>query len=360
MAVAAGTDMAVPLRIAVLAPIAHQFPPPGYGPWEQVAYDLVEGLVALGHDVTVFAAGGGHSSGRFVATTTEALEGSTLDPRLTEEEHVFRSIEAVVDGDYDVLHSHVHVHALSFSRFLSCPMVSTLHGAAWNQAHHPLLAAYKDQPFVSISDAERLFLPDLNYVATVYNGIDLASFPLREEKEDFLLFAGRLAPEKAPDLAIDAARRCGARLLLAGMIEPKYRAYFDHEVNPRLGDGIEYLGERTRPQMAELVSRARGLLMPLRWAEPFGLVVAEAFASGTPVVAWRLGAMEELIVEGVNGFLVDGVAEASAAVGKLADLEPGTIRGLAIDRFSRTAMASSYADVYRRLIDREKQTTPGV
>ncbi len=341
----------VTLRIAMLAPIAHGFPPPGYGPWEQVAYDLVEGLVELGHDVTVFAAAGGRSSGRLVATVSEPLDGSLLDPRLTEELHVFRAMEAVVENRFDVLHSHLHVHTLGFSRFLPCPMVSTLHGSAWNEVHHPILASYKEQPFVSISESERQFLPDLNYVATVHNGIDLELFPLRERKEDFLLFAGRMAPEKAPDLAIQVARRTGRRLLLAGLIEPKYRGYFDAEIKPRLGEGIDYVGEAQRPELAELLGKAAALLMPLRWAEPFGLVVVEGFAAGTPVVAWRDGAMPELVLEGVNGFLVSGVEEASAAVERLGDLDPIAIHASARDRFSRSAMAAGYAAVYERLVN---------
>lgn len=341
--------MPVTLRIAMLAPIAHAFPPPGYGPWEQVAYDLVEGLVELGHDVTVFAAGGGRSSGRLVATVSEPLDGSLLDPRLTEELHIMRTMEAVVESRFDVLHSHLHVHALGFSRFLPCPMVSTLHGSAWNEVHHPILASYKDQPFVSISASERQFLPDLNYVATVHNGIDFELFPLQERKDDFLLFAGRMAPEKAPDLAIEVARRSNRRLLLVGLIEPKYRSYFETEIQPRLGDGIEYMGEAKRPELAGLLGKAAALLMPLRWAEPFGLVVVEAFATGTPVVAWRAGAMPELILDGFNGFLVASVEEACAAVERLRDLEPIAIHASARDRFSRLAMAERYVTVYERL-----------
>jgi glycosyltransferase involved in cell wall biosynthesis len=320
-----------------------------------VAYDLVEGLVELGHDVTVFAAGSGESSGRFVSTTRQALEGSDLDPRLAEEAHVFRTIEAVADGGFDILHSHLHVHALGFSRFLPCPMVSTLHGSAWNRAHHLLLTAYRDRPFVSISDAERQFLPELNYVATVHNGIDFDSFSLQEKKEDYLFFAGRLAPEKAPDLAIEVAKGADRRLVLAGIIEDKYQDFFERKIAPQLGAGIVYVGEATRPQLQILLGNASGLLMPLRWPEPFGLVVVEAFARGTPVIAWREGAMPELVTDGVNGFLVGGVDEASAAVARLGDLNPAVVRRSARDRFSRLAMAAGYVSVYQRLIGRDRE-----
>ncbi|MFQ5592339.1 MAG: glycosyltransferase, partial [Phycisphaerae bacterium] len=224
------------MRIAMLAPISWPLPPPGYGPWEQIAYNLTEELVKLGHDVTLFAAGGTTSAATVVTScpralsawlrsdgdcrkgidpSTGLLEGPP-DPRVWENLHIAKCMERAADGAFDIVHSHLHVHALGFSRLIRCPLVSTLHGAAWVCATHPMFLAYWDLPYVSISNAERTMLPELNYVGTVYNGIRVADFPFEAAKDDYLLFAGRLAPEKGPAEAIEVAQRSGRRLLLAG------------------------------------------------------------------------------------------------------------------------------------------------
>lgn len=339
------------LRIGVLAPITHSLPPDGYGPWERVAYETVEGFVELGHYVTLFAPNGAQTSAQnFVPTVPTALTGSALDPRLTEELHIARAMETAMEEKLDVIHSHLHVHALGYSRLIGCPLVSTLHGVAWNEVHHPFLEEYREQPFVSISDSERRFLPGLNYVATVYNGINLADFELTVQKDDYLLFAGRLAPEKAPDLAIEIARLSGHRLLIAGATEPRHQSFFEEQVESRLGDGVEYLGAQSRSDLRRLLARAKAVLMPLRWDEPFGLVVVEALASGTPVIGWRRGAIPELIEDGRQGFLVADVAEAVSAVGKLVQIDPRVARARVESRFSRAVMAQGYVDVFRRLV----------
>lgn len=338
------------MRIGVLAPVTHPLPPPGYGPWERVAYDLAEGLVELGHDVTVFAPEGSRTSARLWPTCPAPLEGSLQDPRLTEELHIGQAMQAGTELDLEVMHSHLHVHALPFAPLIPFPMVSTLHGAAWNQAHHPALRFYRQQSFVSISDAERRFLPELNYLATVYNGIALDEFPLQFEKEPYLVFAGRLAPEKAPDLAIAVAHQAGFPLQLVGQLEEKHRDYYESEISPHLNGKIEHLGDVPRETLREVVGRARALVMPLRWDEPFGLVVVEAMALGTPVVAWRRGAMPELINHGGDGFLVDSVEHAVEAVARVGELDPVQVRH-GSSRFSRQAMARGYVRVYQEILE---------
>jgi glycosyltransferase involved in cell wall biosynthesis len=218
------------LRVAMLAPVSWTVPPVGYGPWEQVVSNLTEQLVMLGHEVTLFAAAGSRTTARLVPTVPhpfslwpeeERNAPRRLDPvsgllegppdfRAWEQRHIATCIEAARDGAYDLIHSHLHVHALVFSRLVPCPLVSSLHGAAWVRASHAVFDRYADQPFVSLSDAERQLKPDLNYVATVHNGIDLEAFPLCREKEDYLLFAGRLAPEKGAAEAVAIARRSGS------------------------------------------------------------------------------------------------------------------------------------------------------
>jgi glycosyltransferase involved in cell wall biosynthesis len=359
------------MRIAMLAPISWPLPPTGYGPWELVASNLTEELVGLGHDVTLFAAGGTRSGARVVCTSPHALEtwpdhernrprafdaASGLlegppDARILEEMHIAACMERAAAGEFDVVHSHLHAHALGFGRLIPCPLVSTLHGSAWVRACHPILLAYRDLPFVSLSEAERQFLPELNYVATVHNGIRLEEFPFHPDKEDYLLFSGRLSPEKGPDTAIEVARRSGRRLLLAGMIEPQYQAFFDAEIRPHVDGGqVEFLGLLSQPQLVPYLQKAAGVLFLGRWAEPFGLSAVEAQACGTPLIATRRGALPEIIVADETGFVVDSADEAVVAAAKLGSLAPAACRDNAESRFSTTVMARGYEAVYAQLV----------
>jgi glycosyltransferase involved in cell wall biosynthesis len=357
----------------MLAPISWPLPPGGYGPWEQVAYNLTEELVTLGHNVTLFAAGGSRTTARLVATIPHALaiwpeaercRPRSFDPatgllegppdaRALEELHVAQCMERAAEGEFDVVHSHLHVHALVFARLIRCPLVSTLHGAAWVRAAHPVLKAYKDLPFVSLSDAERKFLPELNYVATVYNGIRIEGFPFEPHKDDYLLFAGRLAPEKGAAEAVQVALRAGRRLLMAGLIEPQYQDYYDRRIKPYVdGQRVEYLGLLSQAELAPVYRKAAGVLFLISWAEPFGLVAVEGQASGTPLIATRFGALPEIIVEGETGFVVDSLDEAVAAVDRLDRISPAACRQNAEQRFTAAQMAEGYEAVYRSLIER--------
>lgn len=359
------------MRIGMLAPISWPLPPTGYGPWELVVYNLTEELVKLGHEVTVFAAAGSKISAKLIKTCpyalslwpepernrprghdprTGLLEGPP-DARVLEQLHISRCMERAAAGEFDVVHSHLHVHALVFARLIACPLVTTLHGAAWVRSAHPALLAFKEMPFVSLSDAERQFLPELNYVATVHNGIRLEHFPFEPDKDDYLLFAGRLAPEKGAAEAVEIARRTGRRLKLAGLIEPQYQDYFDTTVRPFLdGRQIEYLGLLSQAELAPVYRKAAAVLFMISWAEPFGLVAVEAQASGTPLIATRYGALPEIIREGETGFVVDSIEQAIDAVDRLETLSPQACRRNAESRFSAAHMAKGYEAVYRSLI----------
>lgn len=342
------------MRIALLAPITHAVPPTGYGPWERVVADLARGLVREGHDVTVFAAGGSQVGARVVATTPAPLDDwrydQVADPRIWEEIHIAELARQARAGTFDLVHNHLHVHALGYAEHLPCPMVTTLHGVGWNQAVHPALDRYSHLPFVSISDAERRFYPGLDYVATVYNGVDSGAFPYGDGDGDYLLFAGRMSPEKAPHRALEVAVRAGRRLLLAGPVEEQHQDYFETRVAPLLDSDRINLGPVDSGRMGELYRGAEALLMPLDWDEPFGLVVGEALMSGTPVVAWRRGAMPELIEDGTTGFVVGAIEEAVEALARLDRLDRKQCRQAAEARFDLRVMTAGYVAVYSRLV----------
>ena len=340
------------LRIGMIAPISHHFPPSGYGPWERVCHDLTEGLVELGHRVLVFAPVGSTTSGDLHPTVPTTLEeaaalGLPHDGRVWETHHIGIAIDESVRQRVDVIHSHLHVHALGYASYVPMPLVTTLHGAAWNVNHHLLLSAHSQQPFVSLSDAERAFMPSLNYVSTVHNGIQVDEYPFGRHPDARLAFVGRMAPEKAPHLAIAAAVGAGLPLMLIGPMEARHRGYFETEVEPHLGPTVTYLGPLPKDETWQLVAHCRALIMPLSWEEPFGLVVIESLAVGTPVVGWRRGALPELIYDGVTGFLVDGVPEAIGALDRIGDIDRTRCRAVAENRFSHIAMANGYVEAYR-------------
>jgi len=359
-----------PLRIGMLAPISWPMPPKGYGPWEQVAYNLSEELVRRGHEVTVFAAGGSKVSGKLIVTCPHPLEQwgepersmpRALNPQtgflegppdgvLYEEMHIAECLKMAAAGAFDIVHNHLHAHTLQFADLVDTPMVTTLHGVAWNKANHPALLARKDYPFVSLSEKERDFLPELNYVATVANGIVVDDFPLVREKEDYLLFAGRLAPEKGPAEAVELARRTNRRLILAGMIEGQYRGYYAEKIAPFVdGEQICYRGLITQKELAPLYQKAAAVLFLLKWDEPFGLVAAEAQATGTAIIAFPRGSMPEIVQDGKTGFLVENMDQACEAVEKLNSIDPTVCRKNAEQNFSAAVMTDKYEAVYYSL-----------
>ena len=334
-------------RIGMIAPISHSYPPSGYGPWERVAHDLTERLVAMGHDVKLFAAAGSVTSAHLIETVMAPLDSSGADPRLEEERHLSIVMEAARSGAFDVIHSHLHVHGLVFSRLIPTPIVTTLHGVAWDQATHPLLLQYAEMPFVSLSQSERAFLPELNYVATIPNGIRTSEIPVGGGDGGYLVFVGRMAPEKAPDLAVETALSAGLPLRLAGIIEDRHRDFFETKVLAARSRDIEYLGPLDRDDLWRLVGNARAMVMPLRWHEPFGLVAVESLATGTPVIAWRMGALPEIIDDGVSGFLVEDVAAAARSVELVGELDRANCRAIAETRFADVVMAAAYSKMYQ-------------
>ncbi|HZD22641.1 MAG TPA: glycosyltransferase, partial [Acidimicrobiia bacterium] len=279
-------------------------------------------------------------------------EDSPPDHRVWEEIHMAVMAEQVADGDFDIIHSHLNVHPLGYAHLVPVPMVTTLHGAAWNRGVHPALRKYRDMPFVSLSEAERGLFPGLNYIATVFNGINTNDFTAGQGKGGYLLFAGRMAPEKQPHVAIEVAQLSGRPIKLAGMIEDQHRDYFTTKVAPMTGDPmVEYLGDLERQELAGVYGAASAVIMPLAWDEPFGLVVVESLASGTPVIGWNRGALPELITDGVTGAIVDDVSGAVSAVAIIDQLDRSACRRDAETRFSVPAMTEGYFAAYQQVVE---------
>jgi glycosyltransferase involved in cell wall biosynthesis len=330
----------------VLAPIAWRVPPRHYGPWEQFASLLTEGLVARGHDVTLFATADSITSARLVGSApTGYAEDATLDAKVWEALHIAAAFERA--DEFDVIHNGFDFLPLSFSRLVRTPVVTTIHGFS-SEAIVPVYERYNDiGHYVAISDADRH--ERLEYAATIHHGIDFAQFDLGAGDGGYLVFFGRIHPDKGTVEAIDVAERAGLPLLIAGIIQD--RAYFEQLVGPRL-DGVQtsYVGPVARERRVEVLGGATALLHLIDFDEPFGFSVVEAMACGTPVVAHRRGSMAEIVRDGTNGFLVDTADDAVAAVSTAATLDRRAVRASVERRFGVERMVDDYVALYRRLV----------
>ena len=335
------------MRVAMLAPIAWRTPPRQYGPWEQVVATLTDGLVQLGIDVTLYATGDSGTRAKLRSVVERGYEeDASYNVKVFEALHIARVFEEA--DKFDLIHNHFDFLPLMWSRLVATPMVATVHGFS-NADILPAYRAYDDRVhYVAISEADRH--PDLTYAATIHHGIDLDAFAYRPDPDPdgHVLFFGRIHPDKGTADAIDIARAAERPIVLAGIVQDQ--EYFESEVRPRLGADATYVGPVGGSDRALLLGSAAALLHPIAFEEPFGLSVIEAMACGTPVIAYRRGSMPELIHNGVNGFLVDGLDEAVAALGKLDELERKACRADAEDRFSSTRMVAAYATVYDHIL----------
>ncbi len=336
-----------PRKIAVLAPVAWRTPPRHYGAWETVAGNLTEGLVARGWDVTLFAAGDSVTRAHLHAVVEKGYEeDATADPKVAEYLHISEAFEHA--AEFDLIHSHYDFMALTYTRLVKTPVLTTIHGFS-SPRILPVYRKYRDGYFVSISDSDRA--PGLNYLATVYNGIDLLLYPLQESGGDDLVFLGRIHPDKGVHLAIAVARMSGLPLLIAGIIQDE--AYFQEQVKPHLDDQIRYIGPVDVPGKNELFARARALLHLNTIPERFGLVLAEANAAGVPVIAMDLGSCREVIQDGQTGFLVNNVREAVRALERLSQIDRNACRQRVQQCFSIETMVEAYERVYHTIFDME-------
>jgi len=340
-------------KIAVLSPVAWRTPPRQYGAWETVASNITEGLVARGWDVTLFASKDSVTRAHLHAVVDKGYEeDSTVDPKVAEYLHISEAFEHA--AEFDLIHSHYDFMALTYSRLVRTPVLTTIHGIS-SPKILPVYQKYRDGYFVSISNSDRV--AGLNYLATVYNGIDLSLYPLQESQGDELIFLGRIHPDKGVHLAIEVSRLSGLPLLIAGIIQDE--EYFRERVKPHLDNKlVSYIGPVGVTGKNELFARARALLHLNTIPERFGLVLAEANAAGVPVIAMDLGSCREVIEEGKTGFLVNTVEEAAQALQRLREIDRSACRKRVQQCFSIDTMVMAYEQVYNTIFNLEAKRRP--
>lgn len=345
------------LKIAILAPPYLPVPPPLYGGTEKIVSLLTEGLVARGHDVTLFASGDSHTTAKLSSIYPKALgnSGLTKDDHEKPLAHYHECYRRA--SEFDIIHSHGQYVSLPEAEGLEVPVVFTWHGSFYPgespEEKRETLRRYKHLNYISISNNQRGGLPELNFVATVYNALDISEYAVGESS-DYLLWIGRMSPKKGALEAIEIAKRTGIRLEMAAAIDPVDHYFFEEVIKPRI-DGINviYHGEIGHDALAELYGGAIATLYPISWHEPFGLVMAESMVCGTPVVAYNIGSVPEIVRDGVTGFVIDpseGVDGMVAAVNKIGNINRSVCRKHVEEHFSEVRMVSDYEAVYRKII----------
>jgi len=339
------------MKIAILSPVAWRTPPRKYGPWEQVASNITEGLIENGIDVTLFATGDSITKGKLEYICERPYsEDAGLDPKVWECLHISHLMEQA--DKFDLIHNNFDFLPLTYSRLIKPPMVTTIHGFSSQK----ILAVYKKynstNHYVSISNSDRS--PELDYSATIYNGINTDEFTFRSESKDYLLFFGRIHPEKGTSESIQIAKQSGRKLIISGLIQ--HQEYFDNKIRPFINnDDIVYAGNSGPQERDKLLGEAFALLHPISFEEPFGLSVVESMLCGTPVIAFDKGAMSEVILNGKTGFLVDSICEAVKAVNDIKSINRKYCREYAASKFSRQKMTEGYLEVYRNILEATKQ-----
>ncbi len=342
------------MRIAQIAPLWESVPPKLYGGTERIVSYITEELIRLGHDVTLFASGDSVTTAKLEPICHQALRLNTGifnrdAPLILQLERVFGS-----PGDFDLIHSHLDFLGFPLARRCPVPVVTTLHGRLDLPELEPVFREYAEMPLVSISNAQRRPLPWANWQATVYHGLPRDLYHYHPQPGRYLAFLGRIAPEKRPDHAIEIAKRVGMPLKIAAKVDPADREYFRAEIEPLLSHPlIEYIGEITDDQKNDFLGQAYAMLAPYDWPEPFGLVLIEALACGTPVLAYRRGSIPEIIEDGLTGFVCDSLAEIVSAVERVQFLDRRRCRQVFEERFTVERMVRDYLDVYEQMLSEE-------
>jgi len=342
------------MRIAQVAPLTEAVPPKLYGGTERVVHWLTEELVALGNDVTLFASGDSQTSAKLDATWPKALrlDGSVRDPNALHMVMLERVRRKCDDEEFDFLHFHLDYYPWSLFHRQPTPFLTTLHGRLDLPEHQPVFTTFCDVPVISISNAQRRPVPQANWTRTIHHGMPEKLLMPRKVTPGYLAVLGRIAPEKGVDRAIKIAIRCGIPLKIAAKIDRADQDYYDELIKPLMDHPlIEYIGEIGDHEKSEFLSGAIGLLLPIDWPEPFGLVMIESMACGTPVIAHNRGSVPEIIDEGLTGFIVEDEISAVAAVGRLANIDRAAVRTQFEKRFTARRMALDYLAAYRGLMD---------
>ena len=338
------------MHIAILSPIAWRTPPRSYGPWEYVASLLAEGLVRKGIKVTLFATKNSITKANLVSVCRRGYEEDIeLVPKVWECLHISELFER--GDDFDIIHNHFDFLPLTYMKMTSTPVITTIHGIS-SPKILPVYKKYNNQSYyVSISNAARI--PDLNYIATVYHGINMGQFTFKSKSKDYLIFFGRIHYDKGAKEAIEIARKVGMKLILAGIIQDKN--YFKRDIEPFLdNDLIKYVGVADPKKRDELLGGAYALLNPINIPEAFGLSVVETMACGTPVISFNKGSMSEVIADGKTGFLVDSIEEAIKALKKIDTIDRAECRRWVEKKFTVERMVNDYIKVYKSILAREK------
>lgn len=345
------------MRIAQIAPLTESVPPKLYGGTERAVSYITEALVDLGHDVTLFASGDSTTRAKLEAVWPRALR---LDPAIRDRVAPHMLLMELVRRkahEFDVLHFHMDYYSFSVFKRQDTPFVTTLHGRLDLPEQQPVFDTFNTAQVISISNAQRQPLPQAKWLKTVYHGLPEHLYTPQPVEQRYLAFLGRISPEKRVDTAIHIAQRCGLPIRIAAKVDEADREYFERQIRPLLGQpGVEFVGEISDGQKAEFLSGAHALLFPIDWPEPFGLVMIEAMACGTPVIAFNRGAVPEVVEDGVTGFIVEDEIGAIAAVNRLGRVPRAGVRRRFEERFTSHRMASEYLDAYQSVIRAAKRS----
>ena len=339
------------MRIAQVAPIAESVPPKLYGGTERVVSWLTEELVSQGHQVTLFASGDSLTSAELVPTVPEGLRLAGIRDHIASTLVMLDQVRKRAN-EFDIIHFHVDLLQFPMFQRIFSKCVTTLHGRLDSPDSHPIYRAFPKMPLVSISDHQRLPMPKgLNWLGTIYHGLPPNLCPYTAGSEGYLVFLGRIAPEKRPDRAIEIAQRVGLPLKIAAKVDPADEKYFGEVIEPMLkGPRVEFVGEVDDAAKAKLLGNALALLFPIDWPEPFGLVMIEAMSTGTPVICWRAGSVPEIVEHGVSGMIVDSIEGAVEAVQKVQNLNRLRVREAFEHRFTAERMAKNYVAAYHSVL----------